>query len=203
MALLLMSNADDQNAGIILAGLLKVKDVSLRSEIEKGLSQLAASIAIKGGSVAVRDALLKLLVANLDSVSFPLLVYFHRTGVSRCYTLLPQTYAFDDTCTEFFSLLARLLRLKTDESPAGVDIASLLSRLSALVSAHPIVEVTVEQEDFLLRGLLATCASLLSAYPALKLSVGSLVREVRVHAHTSCDGWVLGVDGRYTFARFV
>ena len=52
----------------LLAGLLKVKDVALRVEIEKGLSQMCASLAHRGGSVAERDALLLHLVANIDTV---------------------------------------------------------------------------------------------------------------------------------------
>ena len=75
--------------------------------------------------------------------------------------------------------MCRLLKMKADELPT-VDIPALLARLSELVTAHPVIEVTVEEEDFLLRGLLCAIASLLSVRPALKASAGSLVKEVSV-----------------------
>lgn len=138
----------------VLAGLLKVKDVSVRSEMEKGISLLCASLALRAGVVSERDAFLKLLIPNIDTA-----------------------YVFDGTCTEFFALLARLLRLKPD-TPPDVDVGALVSRLSSLITTHPVVEVTVEQEDFLLRGLLAVAASILSVYPDLKGSAIDLINEV-------------------------
>jgi len=138
----------------LLAGLLKVPDVALRVEVEKGLSQLVAGLVLRGGSVAERDRFLQLLISNIDTA-----------------------YNFDGSCTEFFSLLSRLLKLKPDVPPA-LDVSALLARLSELTSVHPILEVTVEQEDFLFRGLLCATASLLNAYPKLKDSATGLVTEV-------------------------
>jgi len=138
----------------LLAGLLKVQDTALRVEVEKGLFQTVCGLVLRAGSLQERDQLIGLLTANINTA-----------------------YDYDGTCTEFFSLLCRLLKLKSDEPPA-LDASVLLARLVGLIQGHPILEVTVEQEDFLLRGLLSLAAALLSVNPALKTAAESLIHEV-------------------------
>ena len=60
--------ASDSVFPTLLAGLLKVPDVTLRSEIEKGLGNIIIALVYKAGSTAERDLLLSLLVANIDAV---------------------------------------------------------------------------------------------------------------------------------------
>jgi hypothetical protein len=95
-----------------------------------------------------------------------------------------QIYSFATQCSEFMGLLSELLRGGAGDASL-VDGDALLERLVSLLRSHPVVELSVGDDDLVLRGLLGVTAALLHARPDLKEFAGSpkghnLVHEVCV-----------------------
>ena len=92
-------------------------------------------------------------------------------------------YDYPENCTEFFELLVRLFKLRTLAFPV-VNAEVLVPFLCELIGKHPVVEIAVTDQDFILRGLYRVTAAVLAGHPGLKASAGlpvggNLLHEVR------------------------
>lgn len=138
---------------VFLQGVLSATEEAVRKEVMSGILQLcsAGSVDSVGGSVKPPgDFFVPLLVDRL------VLVYSH-----------------PDTCQQFFDLLAALIQ-EAAKGAVGkrvalpIDAPALAASLSQLIRLHPVVELTAEDKDPVLQGLLTLTAALAVAYPSMK-----------------------------------
>jgi hypothetical protein len=138
----------------ILFGVLATEEETVRIEVSQGILEMCTKI------VSQKDA--------SDASQRSPLQFF----LSLLLPALPNVYEHEDRCPQYFSLLRTLLQQVTQESQNKpntnvatfiTDIDSTAQQLCSMIKAHPTLEMTDEDSDEVLQGLLGTMADLLQA----------------------------------------